>query len=672
MKTFELQNAPSYKALSYTWGYRITTIKKTLSTAKESKAPWASSEHRDGLTDIDGSEASGRTRKYSIICNGQLIKVTRNLRDALRMLANAISMPQMPKTPSYYWIDALCMNQGDIEERNAQVARMADVFKRADGVVVWLGKEDEFTQDALTTMRRVSTIPESDWPLVPYTSFYEPDESHLGHRSGLSLYNWLGFMVLINRPWFKRAWVVQEIALGKSAIVVCGSKVFTWDMLSKTLSFVKTTRWYHHLHTEKMKHVKSLQKRPGIYRRVLQSRLSVGISPVYLNETRLAISSSAQDAARPPPLRMLLDKHRFSMSSDPRDKVYALLGLADRSVSPFRTQPNALTPNYNLSVQQVYTEVAQVLITSYRNLSWLSHVEDPLQRRIEGLPLWVPDLSVPLDPYPLRYRGPGFWKASGNRNWTPDASSMTKGKLKVQGYRLDHIDQISILLTESEDPSATWASIVRLALSLDLPYPDPSKTGKNPSRVEVLWRTLTTDIYAHTYPAPPEAGSLFIDYILNLQIRHRLMPWSSADEFQPHHSPLSESIYPEWRTLLKLEHSDSPYCLERYTERLTTVVESMFNGSYSPIGLAQLQHELDQSGGKKRRLFTTRGGFMGTGPRSLRAGDEVWVLHRGGLPFVLRPQPNGHYRLIGESFVYGVMHGEALEMGLSRVNITIE
>ena len=447
-------------------------------------------------------------------------------------------------------------------------------------------------------------------------------------------------------------------------------------MLSRTLSFVKVTKWYHHLHTEKMKHVKALQRHPGIYRRVLQSKLSVGISPVYLNETRLGMSASIESAegepAQLPPLRMLIDKHRFSKSSDPRDKVYAFLGLADRTMSPFRTQPTALTPNYNLSVQEVYNEVSKALLTSYKNLSWLSHVEDPSQRRIPGLPSWVPDLSVPLDPYPLRYRGPVFWKASGDEKWKPDTCSMAKGELKVQGYQLDHIDQISVLRNESDDPSATWASIVKLALSLELPYPDPGQAAKKPSRVEVLWRTLTTDVYAHTYPAPLEIGSLFIDYILNLQIRHRLMPWSSADEFQPHHSPLSDSIYPEWRTLLKLEPPGSPYCLEKYTLRLTTVVESMFNGTYSPMGLAQLQHELDQSGGKRRRLFKTRGGFMGTGPRSLRIGDEVWILHRAGLPFILRPLPNGNYRLIGESFVYGVMHGEVLQMGLPRQNITIE
>lgn len=453
-------------------------------------------------------------------------------------------------------------------------------------------------------------------------------------------------------------------------MVVCGTKVFSWEKLSRTLSFIKATKWYHHLHTEKLKHIRTLQKHPGVYKRILQSKLSVGISPVYLNETRMTVSASAEKGILP--LQVLLHKHRFSKSSDPRDKIYAFLGLVDRHSAPFSTRPLALTPDYNLSVQSIYTEVARTLIASRKDLHLLSNVEDPSKRRIRGLPSWVPDYTVPLDPYPLRYRGPEQWKASKNVEWIPNAPRMANGLLDVQGYRLDYIDQTSALLDEYEDPSASWASIVKLALSLDLPYPDPSKSENKPSRVEVLWRTLTTDIYARTHPAPFATGSLFIDYILNLQIRHRLMPWSSADKFQPHHSPLSESIYPEWRTLLGLEPPESPYSLDLYKKRLSIVVESMFNGTYSPIGLAQLQHELDQSSGNKRRLFKTQGGYMGTGPRSLRKDDEVWVLHGGDLPFVLRQQANGKYRLIGESFVYGVMHGEAEDLGLQTRYITIE
>ena len=199
LKAFELQNAPSFKALSYTWGRASTALKEPQSRFHPKTS------RRVGFA-VD-PEASDRSRRHSIICNGRLIKVTSNLRDALQMLANAINLPLMPRTPTYYWIDALCVNQGDIEERNVQVARMAEVFKKADGVVVWLGKEDEFTNDALTTIRRISAIPERDWPLITYTSFYKPEENPLVYSSNLTFHNWLGFMVLINRPWFKRAWV---------------------------------------------------------------------------------------------------------------------------------------------------------------------------------------------------------------------------------------------------------------------------------------------------------------------------------------------------------------------------------------------------------------------------------------------------------------------------------
>jgi hypothetical protein len=250
--------------------------------------------------------------------------------------------------------------------------------------------------------------------------------------------------------------------------------------------------------------------------------------------------------------------------------------------------------------------------------------------------------------------------------------SMEHGELDVQGYKLDTIDQTSILLNETKDPSNSWASIVNLALALEMPYPNPAGKKTKPTRVEVLWRALTTDTYNKTSPAPCSTGALFIEYVLNLQIRHRLTPWSSNDEFQPHQSPLSESIYPEWDTLLRLEPPESSYSLSMYKKRLATVVESMFNGSYSPMGLAQLQHEFDVSGGKKRRLFKTPSNYMGTGPRSLRQGDEAWILHGGAVPFVLRRRSNRNYQLIGEAFVYGMMNAEVQTLSLPRRNIVID
>lgn len=219
LKPFELQDAPPFQALSYTWGNPLTPISKSSASVKKPSRTHLRAAISDPALEneifIKEAETSGGTRRHSIICDGQIIKVTSNLRDALHMLANKITSQTPLTTPvpsRYYWIDALCMDQQNILERNAQVAKMAEIFKAAKGVTVWLGKEDEFVIDALTVIKRISAISEEDWTLTPYTSFYEPMSSQQRHHPNLSFQNWLGFISLINRPWFKRAWVCRSCA----------------------------------------------------------------------------------------------------------------------------------------------------------------------------------------------------------------------------------------------------------------------------------------------------------------------------------------------------------------------------------------------------------------------------------------------------------------------------
>ncbi|KAF2017677.1 HET-domain-containing protein [Aaosphaeria arxii CBS 175.79] len=664
LKSFELHDAPPFHALSYTWGSPLVQVSKSLAKSG------------DSYSTSCGPQVTRSFRRHPIICDGQIIKVTSNLRDALNMLASRVATPDPLNGPMYYWIDALCINQSNVEERNAQVTMMGKIFAAAESVIVWLGKKDDFTLDAVTTVKRVAAIPEEEWGDISYTSFYDSTTDFGQRRPDLSYYNWLGFVAFINRAWFKRAWIVQEIALAKKATIVCGNKVLSWDELSHTMSFLRATKWYHHLRTEKLKHVKVLQKSPGIYKRILQAKLEIGVGPIYVNAVRLRVAaamiSGHLESNKLLSLRILLEIHRFSQSTDPRDKIYAFLGLADKSIEPFQTQSKSLIPNYNRSVQQVYSDVARALLISNGTLSTLEQVQDPSRTKIPDLPSWVPDYSIQLKPYPLRLRGPTVWTASDKRTWRPNILTLENGLLDVQGFRLDCVHRTALVLDESKDPSAMWASYVKLALSLTLPYPNPTRKSHEPSRVELLWRTLCTDTYNKVSPAPPDTGTLFIDYVLNLQIRHRLMPWSRNEEFQPHFSPLSESIYPEWGSLFALEPDSTKYSLKSYKDRLMTVIENTFNGTYSPVELSQLQHDFDQGGGKQRRLFSTQSNFLGTGPRSLKVGDEVWILNGGPVPYILRPQSNGNYRLIGEAFVYGVMHGEALTMRLQEQQISIE
>lgn len=208
LKTFELKDAPSFKALSYTWGRSHTILSPTSTAVRENTAHSVSHRKDAKLADLeDKSEIPSRSRRHHIVCDGRLLNVTSNLRDALRMLGTAINMPLMSKIPTYYWVDALCVDQSNVMERNIQVAKMRDIFRKAGGVIVWLGRDDEFTADALEVIQKVSAIPESDWSRVEYTSFYDHSAALQSPRPNLSYQNWLGFIALMNRPWFKRAWV---------------------------------------------------------------------------------------------------------------------------------------------------------------------------------------------------------------------------------------------------------------------------------------------------------------------------------------------------------------------------------------------------------------------------------------------------------------------------------
>jgi hypothetical protein len=125
--------------------------------------------------------------------------------------------------PKHVWIDALCIDQDDIAERSEQVKNMSNIYKAAQGAIIWLGEEDEFCEDAFAVIESIANIPEEVWKTVSYIGFYHTEDCYekLGIKP-LSFHNWLGFLGFISRSWFRRAWVVQELALARSATLVCG------------------------------------------------------------------------------------------------------------------------------------------------------------------------------------------------------------------------------------------------------------------------------------------------------------------------------------------------------------------------------------------------------------------------------------------------------------------
>jgi hypothetical protein len=114
LTVFEFQNIPPYSALSYTWGNPLPL------EGSDDDVPWLNESH-------------------SIDCNGYSVGIRPNLFEGLISLAKL-------RFHGYLWIDALCIDQKTLPERNSQVSLMDKIYSKATEIIVWLGKESRDTE----------------------------------------------------------------------------------------------------------------------------------------------------------------------------------------------------------------------------------------------------------------------------------------------------------------------------------------------------------------------------------------------------------------------------------------------------------------------------------------------------------------------------------------------
>ena len=319
----ELDFEPIYEALSYVWG---------------------SNEYMDTAYIHD----SPRILPSSDNSMPATLKIRRNLAAALRHL-------RYPDLSRALWIDAVCINQKDNGERGEQVGRMADIYRQADRVVVWLGPEENHSNLALSTLKYLGSQIEVTRDGVRLRS-PECDEPQW-FRSIVDMpYNaktWHAITNLLRRSWFERLWVCQEIQLANScAIIKCGHE---------------TVLWSH-------------------FRRAARCLLAKTHLPsVQLRE----LLSSYYDMMRDlqgRPLSSLISVTHLRECSDPRDKVYGILGISPPAFSM------NIRPQYSLSVSAVYQEAFLIYLDRMQRLDLLEHC-NLAGRRIDS-PSWVPDWST--------------------------------------------------------------------------------------------------------------------------------------------------------------------------------------------------------------------------------------------------------------------------------------
>ncbi|CAN9374413.1 unnamed protein product [Alternaria alternata] len=268
----------------------------------------------------------------SIIVNGMHKDVPKNLEAALRTLRDL----QETRLGMSYWVDSLCIDQGNIKERNAQVKRMRDIYGRARSVIVWLG------QEAITDKIAVDTMHHLCWdPCVEETLQLPPDSLVEG---------WHALSAFVQKPYWDRAWIIQELAMNhNSTLFLCGRYKLTRRMLRLGAIYCQEL-------------LQAYEDQSSLFKHDLDPAAWPKASRVY----RLASLTFNPDIeVRLSPLMNLV---RRADATDKRDKVYSILGLLDPAVSA------DIVPDYELTEQQVFTNFTKAIIKHSGSLDQI--VED--------------------------------------------------------------------------------------------------------------------------------------------------------------------------------------------------------------------------------------------------------------------------------------------------------
>ncbi|KAJ5735800.1 HET domain protein [Penicillium malachiteum] len=116
------------------------------------------------------------------------------------------------------WIDALCINQDDDDETSAQIPLMRAIYVQANCVTVWLGESIEDGGTALKMIRRLALAEDQ----TQFGAENEIFQDELSSARSQETKNDI-CLKLLQRAWFQRIWVLQEIGVARCISIICGS-----------------------------------------------------------------------------------------------------------------------------------------------------------------------------------------------------------------------------------------------------------------------------------------------------------------------------------------------------------------------------------------------------------------------------------------------------------------
>ena len=284
-----------------------------------------------------------------ILVEGRELMIRETLWNALNQLRD---LPRSLKQPRRIWIDAICINQQDREERNAQVDMMHSIYVSAWCVRVWLGQEVKDGQhswpatvllekifwlvrevesedasgfggqgtDFQDSAIRVEILMSVRERLNLYKFFDSASRIEQGNRKISRLEErwqeiisnnedeWLSLACLLNRTYWSRMWIVQEYVLPFVKRIHCGQNSIELEILEVALAHILRLDLSRHpeIKPSIQKSIFRIQSSPGA--------LIVKYASPWLSNRRTILE--------------IITACKNSHTSEPRDKIYAIIGLA--------------------------------------------------------------------------------------------------------------------------------------------------------------------------------------------------------------------------------------------------------------------------------------------------------------------------------------------------------
>jgi hypothetical protein len=387
LQIFEQTSLPEYTALSYTCGKPI--LDDLPQPHDKSKAmPMTEALHS---LDIDWTEV-----KWHLKVNEQQFYVARNLRDAMMRLADT-------HIGSWIWIDAICIDQNDLEERSAQVQIMWVIYSQAKTVRVWLGEEDEtaaetkMLQDELCEKIMQRGEARANQAAVGETYLSVGKDWDTAVAEGIPMQMWWSWYHFYRRTWFERVWTMQEYVFAQKLDLVCGSLNFDHKACIEVATFMKNSTWNVELlmklgPTTHILHIREAEMLQ------LNSLRSMCVQGRFTSDHDLAMikhvfgikSASAW-------LLTIMNNSRRRLGSDTRDRIYGMAGMISYVGGKFGIVQDTewLKVDYSKSCQLLSAMIAGNMVMALPILAYLSLVRyRPVERVIaEQLPSWAVDLE---------------------------------------------------------------------------------------------------------------------------------------------------------------------------------------------------------------------------------------------------------------------------------------